>query len=113
MRQRALQVVPNPWKMLQVLRLAVAPVQPGENAENFGRALGAKGCVKLRERCGIEALLAGPTGADITAEQRQFERFGNVDAHVLQQRGYVIGGGTDDRVLKVEHADARGIGAVS
>lgn len=33
--QGALQIGPYPWEMTQVLRLVVAPFQPGENAEDL------------------------------------------------------------------------------
>src|SRR5437773_1382797 len=42
MRQRALQIAPYPGDVSEVLRPAVAPVEPCENAEDFRGALGGE-----------------------------------------------------------------------
>src|SRR5579864_8051944 len=54
MRQRALQIVRYARHVKQVLRLAVAAVEPGENAEDFGRALRRQRRIKLGEAGGVE-----------------------------------------------------------
>ena len=54
MREVAHQVGFDPRQVLKVLRLAVAPVEPGENAENLGRALRAENRVGLGKACHVE-----------------------------------------------------------
>src|ERR1700733_10662246 len=49
MRQRALQVIPYARRVPQILRLAVAAVEPGEDAENFCGALRRQRRIKLGE----------------------------------------------------------------
>src|SRR5262245_40492898 len=49
MRQRALQVGPYAWHVTQILRLAVAQVEAGEDAENLAGALGRERYVGLDE----------------------------------------------------------------
>ena len=61
--------------MTQILRLAVAPVEPGKDAENLGRPLRRERCVELREGGGVEALVV-EARADVAAEQRHFQRLG-------------------------------------
>ena len=61
--QRAAQVTPYAREMTQVLRLAVAPVQPCENAEDLRRALGAERHVKFHEGRGREIAVGVITGA--------------------------------------------------
>ncbi len=93
--------------MTQILRLAVAPVEPGEDAEDLGGALRGQRRVEPRESGGVETPVVGAARAGVAAEQRDLQRFRHVDARVLQQRGDVVGGGTDQRVLEIEQADAR------
>ena len=45
-------------------------------------------------------------GADVAPEQRHFQRLGNIDAGILQQRDDIVGGRSEQRVLEVEQADA-------
>ena len=49
MRQRALQIGPYPRDVTQILRLAVAPVEPREDAEDLGGALRRQRGVGLDE----------------------------------------------------------------
>ena len=90
--------------MTQVLRLAVAAVEPGKDAENLGRPLRRERCVKLGEGGGVEALIL-EARTHVAAEQRHFQRFRDVDARVLQQRGHVVGGRTEQRVLEIKEPD--------
>ena len=46
--------------MTQILRLAVAAVEPGKDAENLGRPLRRERCVKPGESGGVEALIVEP-----------------------------------------------------
>src|ERR1700723_2460158 len=92
--------------MTEVLRLAIAAVEPGEYAQNLGGALRRERRVDPREAGRVEALIVQPS-AYVAAEQRNLERFRHVDARILQQRRQVVGGGPHHGVLKVEYADAR------
>ena len=57
MRERALQIGQYAGDVTQVLRLAVAPVEPGKNTENLGRPLRRQRCVELREDGSVKALV--------------------------------------------------------
>ena len=75
MRQRALQIAPYPRDVSEILRLAVAPVEPREDAEDFRGALRGErgvgldelGRVELRigsaARCGRSGRAARPPAA--------------------------------------------------
>src|SRR4051812_5637638 len=54
MGQRTLQVAPYPRDVSDVLRLAVAAVEPREDAENLGGALGSQRCIEPDEMGGFE-----------------------------------------------------------
>src|ERR1700683_514273 len=90
--------------MTEILWLAVAPVEPREDAENLGGALGGKRGVQHGKFRSVKMLVI-ESGARIAAEQPDFQRFRNVDTRVLQQRSNVIGGGTDQGILEVQEAD--------
>src|SRR5204863_237843 len=55
MRQRTLQIGPQAGHVPQILRLAVAPLQPGEYPQYLGRALRRQCGVKEGEAAGVEA----------------------------------------------------------
>ena len=112
MRQRALQVIPYARHVAQILRLAVAAVEAGEDAEDFCRALRRQRRIKLGEAGGVEFRIVLEAGADVAAEQRHLQRFRHVDARILEDRGDVIGPGPDHGVLEIEHADAGDVFAV-
>src|SRR5580704_15992352 len=84
MRQGALQVVPYAGHVTQVLRLAVATVEAGKDAEDFGRALRRQGRIKLGEAGGVEFRIVLEAGADVAAEQRYLQRFRHIDPRVLE-----------------------------
>jgi len=111
MRQRALQIVPYAGHVTQILRLAVAPVEPREDAENLAGALRRERNVKRDELSAVEVRLGGAPPAQIAAKQRELDRFGNVDAGVLQQRGEVVGGRPHEGILEVQDADAGDAGS--
>src|ERR1700685_1401456 len=92
--------------MTEILWFAVAPVEPREDAENFGGALGRKRGVQHGKFRGVEILIAHP-GARIAAEQLYLQLFGNVDARVLEKRCDVIGYRTDQGILEIQQADLR------
>ena len=85
MRQRATQVAPYARHMAQILRLAVALLEPREDAEDLGRALRRERRIDLREQLGIEAVIGRVPLSQIARQQLNFERFRHVDARVLQQ----------------------------
>src|ERR1700750_2842194 len=59
MRQRPLQIAPYAGHMTQILRLAIAPVEPRENAQDLGGALRGHHGIQTFERGGIEAIVEG------------------------------------------------------
>ena len=59
MRQRALQIAPYARQMTQILRLAVAPLEPGENAEDLGGALRGERGIGAREGRRVEGRVGG------------------------------------------------------
>src|SRR5215468_6779245 len=60
-------------QMPQVLRLAVAAVEPREDAEDFRRPLGGKRRVEPPECIGVEIRIAGPPRPHITRKQRNLQ----------------------------------------
>ena len=89
----------------QILRLAVAAVEPREKAENLGRALRAHDRIGGGEGAGIEGGIGNGAPAGIEREQPQFEIAGDFAARVLQQRGDVIGGRAEHGVLEIDEAE--------
>src|SRR5690348_16254080 len=57
--ERALLIAPYARHMSQILRLAVARVEPGENPQDLAGALGRKGDIALDERSHVEIGLPG------------------------------------------------------
>src|SRR5215475_13503330 len=68
--ERALQIAPYARHMSQILRLAVASVEPGENPQDLAGALGRKGDVALDERLPVKFGLPGVAALDVAAKQR-------------------------------------------
>ena len=85
MAERALQIPPDPRQMPQVLRFAIAHVEPCENAENLARALGGERCIDRDELRRVKIGCATAAAAHILAEQRKLPLFGDVDTRILQQ----------------------------
>src|SRR6266404_1364456 len=98
--------------MPQVLRLAVAHVEPCENAENLARALGGEHCIDLDELRGVEIGHKTAAAAHILPEQRKLGLFDDVDARILQQRSEVVGRRAHHCVLEVEKAETSGLAAL-
>jgi len=63
MSQRPVKVGPDPRLVLEILRLAVAPVEPGEGAEQAGIPLRRHDGVELGEAGRIEAFVGSPRRA--------------------------------------------------
>src|SRR5262249_32332397 len=112
MAERALQIPPDARQMPQVLRLAIAHVEPCENAKNLARALGGERRIDLDELRSVEIGRTTAAAAHISAEQRKLSLFRHVDTRILQQRSDVIGRRAHDRVLEVEKAEPRQLAAL-
>src|SRR4051812_17668210 len=107
MDQRTAQIAPDARQMTQVLRLAVAPVEAGENAEDLGGTLRAERHIELHEGTGVETLVGVEPRLHVAAEQRDLGLVRYVDACVLQQRDKVVGCWPEHRVLEIQNADPR------
>ena len=87
-----LQIAPYARHVTQILRLAVAPVEPGEDAEDLGGALRRRASRRAaRKPAASKSGSASSRACDVAAEQRDLQRLRHVDARVLQQRGEVVG----------------------
>src|SRR4051794_22277004 len=64
-RQRAIEVGPDSWLVPQILRLAVASVQPCKGAEQPRVALRRHDGIELGEGCGIESLVCRAPRLDV------------------------------------------------
>src|ERR1700726_4281118 len=73
MTQRSLQIGPHPRQVTQILRLAVAHVQPCKYAEDFARALGGERHVDLDELRRIKVGVHMPAAAHVAAEQGKLD----------------------------------------
>src|SRR5712671_13455 len=87
--QRATRIGMDAGQMPQVLWLAVAAVEPRENAEDFRRPLGGKRRVKPPERSGVEMRIVCPARLHIACKQRNLQLLGHIDARILEERGDV------------------------
>src|SRR4030095_10843977 len=85
--KRALQIAPYARHMSQILRLAVAGVEPGENPQDLAGALCRERDVALDEGRPVEVGLPGVAALDVAAEQRQLSLLRHVDAGILEDRG--------------------------
>src|ERR1700681_1601762 len=69
MRQRTLQVAPYARHVTQILRLAVAGVEPCKDAEDLAGALRRERNVELDELRAVEVRIGRPPPAQIPAQQ--------------------------------------------
>ena len=111
MTERALQIRPYPRQVTQVLRLAVAHIQPCKYAEDFARALGGKRHVHLDELGGIKVGIRMPAAAHIAAEKRELDLLRYIDPRILQERSHIVGRGTHHGVLKIQETEPGGVAA--
>src|SRR5438309_11557106 len=107
------QVPPYPRHMTQILWFAVPTVEAGKNPKDFRGALRRHQGVERDEIREVELRVVDLACLGIAAQQGELHGFRYVDAGVLQQRGHVVGGRSDYRVLEIEQADARNPGAVA
>src|SRR4051794_20146342 len=91
--------------MFEVLRLAVPPVEPGEDAEHLGGALRTENSVGASESSHVEVGLGGLTVPHISTEELELQIRRHRDARVLQEGGNVIGWMAEHGILKVEQSD--------
>src|SRR5262245_13733318 len=112
MHERSLQIGPYAWDVSQILRLAVADVEPGENTEDLACALGCERDVGADESGGVELAAVGTPVPDVAAEQRHLGLLRHVDAGVLQERSEVVGGRPNEGVLEVEEANPLELAAI-
>src|SRR6267142_4331695 len=110
--ERALQIAPYARHMSQILRLAVASIEPGENAQDLAGTLGCECDVALDEGRPVKFGLSGPAALDVAAKQRQLGLLRHVDAGILEDRGEVIAARAHQGILEVEKPDAPQLMAV-
>src|SRR5215467_6604663 len=92
--------------MTQVLRLVIAPLEPGENTEDLGSALCGKRGISTHKSSGIEGGIGGPASARVPRQKSDLHYFRYVHACILQQRRNVIGSRSHHRILEIEQPDA-------
>ncbi len=93
--------------MREILRLAVALIQPRENSQYLGRTLRRQDRISLGEGGHIERGIGFAPQFGVRGEELQLQIVGHVDASVLPERRDVIGGMAKDAVLEIEDADPR------
>src|SRR5258708_35628470 len=98
MGERAVQIAVYPRQMTQILRLAVAAVEPRENPQDLGGALRSQRRVEFQKFGGAETGVGGLAGADIAAEQRHLQPLGGVDPGILENAYQVVGRRSRQRV---------------
>ena len=84
MRQRTAQIGPDPGLVAKILRLAVAPVEPGKGAEQTCVSLRRHDGVELGETGRIEIGVGRAARADVAGQQCQLELLGDIDPRILQ-----------------------------
>src|SRR5262249_27245918 len=80
------QIAPYARQMTEVLRFAIALVEPCEDTEDLGRALRAERDIELDEGGRGEVRIGVEPRLHIVADQRDLQLVRHVDARVLQQR---------------------------
>ncbi len=92
----------------QIVVLAVAFGEPGENSENLGDALGGEDEKGVPKSLFVEIGFSGRAISAVVVEKIGRHLLGHENAGILQQRGEVVGGMTHDGVLRIYETDARG-----
>src|SRR5260370_28946050 len=105
MRQRTLKVAPYARHVTQILRLAVAPVEPRKNAEDLARALRRQRHVEPDELRAVEIAIGCSPPAQIAAQQSELGRFRHTHAGIPQQRCQIVGRRPDHRILEIQDAE--------
>ncbi len=107
MAQALSQIGLDARQMREILRLAVALIEPRENAQYLRRALRGENRIGLGESRHIEACVGFTAQLGVMGEQLQLQIVGHRDAGVLPERGHVVGRVAQHAVLEVDNADAR------
>ena len=94
----------DPRQVAKVLGLFVTLIEPSEQAEDLGGALGAHRGIGGGEALGVKGGIGGRPAAHIKGGETHLEILGDVDACVLQQRNDVVGRRADHRILKIDEA---------
>src|SRR5205085_10878539 len=105
--QRTAEIGPDPRLMAQILRFAVAPIEPRESPEQARVALCRHDGVKLGEHRSIEGLVGRAPRLDVAREQRKLELLGHIDTGVLEQRHHIVRDRAHHGVLEVDDAYSR------
>src|SRR5580658_329939 len=98
--QILLDEAPDPRNVRKVLRLAVAPPQPGEDADDLAVALSGKDRCRAPEGGAVER----GKGSEVALGHRGAERGGDVAPGILDQRYQVVARRAAYRVLEIEEA---------
>jgi hypothetical protein len=85
MCQRTREIGPDSWLVAQILRLAIAAVEPRKGAEQPRVALRRHDGIELGKLSRIEAVVTGTPRLDIARQQRKLELLGNIDPRILQR----------------------------
>src|SRR5260370_31072130 len=104
MGERAVQIAVYPRQMTQILRLAVAAVEPREDPQDLGGALRSQRCVELQALGSLETGMGGLAGPDIAPEQRPLPLLGAVDPGILGPRHQAAGRPPAQPALEIRQA---------
>src|SRR6476659_4691936 len=88
--------------MAKILRLAIALIEPGENAQDLGRTLRRERRINLGELRHVERLVGHGTGAHIAADQIELQGLRHVYAGILKQGGKVVSRRSEQGILKID-----------
>src|SRR5258706_1199628 len=102
MGQRTREVGPDSRLVAQILRLAIAAVEPRKGTEQPRVALRRHDGIELGKLSRIEAIVRRAPRLDIARQQRKLELLGHIDPRVLQQRYQIVGGWPPHRNLENE-----------
>ena len=100
------EIGPDARQMSEVLRLAVPPVEPREYPEDLGRPLRPHDRVRGGELGHVEAGIRGFPLPAVEGQELQLEVGRHRHPCILQERGDIVGGRAQDRVLEIQEPDA-------
>src|SRR5712664_3976817 len=110
MSQRTREIGPDSRLVAQILRFAIAAVEPCKGTEQPRVALRRHDGIELGKLSRIEAVVSGAPRLDIARQQRKLELLGYIDPRVLQQRYQIVRGRAQHGVLEVDDANSRSPG---
>src|SRR6202453_4687989 len=100
------QITLDPRQVSKVLRLVVALVESGEEAEDLGGALDAHRRIGGGEALSVEGGIGGRPAAHIEGSETHLEIFAAAAARVVQQQNELIARRPNPRTLKIDRADS-------